>query len=121
MSGMDEKCVCMYVCVCVCGRAGRFPGGFFRHDRAITTRPVGDTQCGSSHVVLSNTNNCAVKPLFSVLLRKVCQLAESERRRGAQEGEEGERRERRYHGGVIKEAKSGEETLRRYHWHLGSL
>lgn len=59
--------------------------GLFRHDRAISMAD-GETQCGSFHVLLSNTNNCAVKPLFSVLLRKVCQLAESERRRAVREG-----------------------------------
>lgn len=93
---MDKRCVSMYFCACLCvyvsvyvsvcvwssGRAGRFPGP--RHDRAIT-RPRGDAHCGSFHGVLSNTNNCAVKPLFFALLRKVCQLAESERQRDAQE------------------------------------
>lgn len=66
MSWMDDKCLWIeWVC-----RA-------FRHDRVIT-RP-GETQCGSLHVGLSNTSNCAVKPLFSVLLGKVYQLAETER------------------------------------------
>lgn len=80
---------CLLACSCVCGRAGRFPGP--RHDRAIT-RPGGDAHCGSFHGALSNTNNCAVKPLFSALLRKVCQLAESETQTGAREGGRGKER-----------------------------
>lgn len=112
----------MRACVCarVCGRAGRFPELFVTIEQSPG---LVETQCGSFHGVLSNTSNCAVKPLFSALLRKVCQLAESERRRGAREGGRGKERyrERRYHGGVIKEAESGEEMRRRYLCHLGSL
>lgn len=91
-----EVCIYVhiYICVCVWGGARVWSGGSvrraFRHDRAIS-RPS-ETQCGSFHVGLSNTSNCAVKPLFSVLLRKVCQLAESERRRGAREGVRGKER-----------------------------
>lgn len=108
----------VYARMCVVGWVGL--QSFFRHDRAIT-RPS-ETQCGSFHVGLSNTSNCAVKPLFSVLLRKVCQLAESERRRGAREGVRGKeiRRERCYHGGVIKEENLDERCCA-VHWHLASL
>ncbi len=112
-------CICLCVCVCVVGLVG-FPGLFVTIEQSPG---LVETQCGSFYVALSNTSNCAVKPLFSVPLRKVCQLAESERRRGAQAGGRGTEkyRERCYHGGVIKEAESAEETLHRYHWHLGSL
>lgn len=96
VSRMDERCVCVClrecalvcacdirVCVCVCGRAGRVSKSFLVTIEQ-SAGPV-ETRCGSFHVVLSNTSNCAVKPLFSALLRKVCQLAESGR--GAREGE----------------------------------
>lgn len=79
-------CVCMYVCTCVCGRTGWFPELFVTIEQSPG---LVETQCGSFHVALSNTSNCAVKPLFSGLLRKVCQLAESERQRGVQEGVRG--------------------------------
>lgn len=67
--------------------------GAFRHDRAIT-RPGGDTLCESLCGVLSNTNNCAVKPLFSELLGKVWQKVKDKREfgRGDEKRErEGER------------------------------
>lgn len=67
------------------------------------------------HVALSNTSDCAVKPLFSELLRKVSELAKSERRKEGRGKERGN-----YHGEVIKEAELGGNT-QRYHWHLGSL
>lgn len=76
------------------------------------------TLCGSLYGTLSETNNSAVKPLFSSLLWKVWQKAEDKREHGRRK----ERcRIRRYHGGVIKKAESGGEMLRCYHWHLRSL
>lgn len=76
------------------------------------------TLCGSLYGTLSETNNSAVKPLFSSLLWKVWQKAEDKREHGRRK----ERcRIRRYHGGVIKKAESGGEMLCCYHWHLRSL
>lgn len=94
-------CECACVCdICVCVRVWSGGSGFQSFFVTIEQSPGPvETQCGSFHVALSNTSNCAVKPLFSVLLRKVCQLAESER--GAREG--GRRKKDTERGAIMEE------------------
>lgn len=63
--------------------------GWFLGLLVTTEQSQEDTRCGSFNVALSNTNNCAVKPLFSELLRKVSELAESERGKGGRAKDRG--------------------------------
>ena len=113
-------CVCVwYLCMCACvvGRVG-FPE-LLRHDRAIT-RPGGDAMWIIPCCAVKHKQLCCEAFIFCASEKS---LSVGRKWKGCAGGREKKKRyrERRYHGGVIKEAKSGEEKLRRYHWHLGSL
>jgi len=95
---------------CVVGWVG-FRGFFVTIERSPGLKEM----CASLHGVLSNTNNSAVKPLYSVKLREVWQKVKEERKSGDRY------RVRRYHGEIIKKAESGGEMLHCYHYHLRSL